>query len=216
MVVVGLGCGGDPPPKSSPPVCNPSVATPLLVMGQSTGLDAHASDQCGEPLTYSWAQTTPASPQGTLSSPTLATPTWTAPTVTQATQFALAVTVAGKGGTTSCPVTVTATASVTVSFKTDVEPLLAKACATCHNSNPQTFSLEVGKAYASLVNVPALHPACSGLLRVKPGDPDNSELTVSMTSSTCLPDRMPQGGPYLGTDQVDLVRTWISQGAANN
>jgi hypothetical protein len=200
-------------------VCkNPSAATPLLVMGQSTGLDVQASDPDGDPLTYSWAQTAPASPQGPLSSPTVATPTWTAPTVTQATQFTLSVTVSdGKGGPASCAVTVTATASATVSFMTDVEPLLVKACAGCHTSaNPQTFALDTGKAYASLVNVPALHPACAGLLRVKPGDPDHSELTGSMTASTCLPDEMPKGGPYLGTDQVDLVRAWISQGAANN
>ena len=28
--------------------------------------------------------------------------------------------------------------------------------------------------------------------------------------------QMPPNGPYLGTDQLDLVRTWISQGALNN
>ncbi len=56
---------------------------------------------------------------------------------------------------------------------------------------------------------------CSGEQLVKPGDPDNSVLIRAMAGTSCG-NRMPPNGPYLGTDELDVVRTWISNGAANN
>ena len=58
-------------------------------------------------------------------------------------------------------------------------------------------------------------PYCDGQLIAKAGDPDNSVLIKTMTGTSCGP-QMPPDGPYLGTDQIDLVRTWILQGALNN
>ena len=59
------------------------------------------------------------------------------------------------------------------------------------------------------------HGSVQGQLLVKPGDPDNSVLFETMVGTSCAV-QMPPSGPYLGTDQIDLVRTWISNGAANN
>jgi len=52
-------------------------------------------------------------------------------------------------------------------------------------------------------------------LLVKPGDPDNSVVFKDIARTSCG-DPMPPGGPYLGTEEIDLVRTRISQGALNN
>ena len=60
LVIAGvLGCGGSGSTNHAP-VANPAAAVPSLVMGQSTGLDANARDPEGDPLTYSWTQTSPA------------------------------------------------------------------------------------------------------------------------------------------------------------
>jgi hypothetical protein len=103
------------------------------------------------------------------------------------------------------PVTVYAKTSADPSSMADVQPLLVLCFEGCHTTLAD---------YGQLMNVPAM-VRCRGQLRVKPGDPDNSVLFETMAGTSCG-DQMPPGGPYLGTDQLDLVRAWISQGAANN
>ena len=229
LVVVGaLGCGsgsgsggnGNPSGNNHAPVAGPTATTTAVVMGQSTQLQARASDQDGDALTYSWTQTSPASPQGTFSSTTSDSPTWTAPTVTATTKFALAVTVSdGKGGTTTAGLGIYAKTSSDPSFIADIEPLFDAVCMPCH-SNPGPaggLPLEAANAYAALVNVPAIID-CKGMVRVKPGDPDNSELILSVTGGTCG-NRMPLTNPTYfdkATAELALVRTWIQNGAPNN
>ena len=45
--------------------CRPRPPRAPVLMGQATQLSAAASDPDGDPLSYSWTQTSPASPQGT-------------------------------------------------------------------------------------------------------------------------------------------------------
>jgi hypothetical protein len=52
--------------------------------------------------------------------------------------------------------------------------------------------------------------------RITPNDPDNSVLAQKLSSTPPYPDRMPQGGPYLSTAQLDTIRAWIRNGALNN
>ena len=62
-----------------------------------------------------------------------------------------------------------------------------------------------------LVGVPSTEvPA---ILRVKPGDPDNSYIIQKLEGHASVGARMPFGGPYLTSDTVAFMRQWISNGA---
>lgn len=219
MVAGALACGSSSPPSDggttnqAPVIKSMSAAQQSLAMGQSTALTADATDVDGDVLTYSWAQTAPASPLGTFSSPTAASPTWTAPTVAVVTAFILSVTVSdGHGHSPSGTVKVFAKTSTDPSFSADVQPLLLQCFEGCHTPDGVHHPLA---DYATMLSYHTVY-ACTGQRLVKPGDPDNSVLPKTMAGSSCGPQMPPPNGPYLGTDKIDLVRTWITQGAPNN
>ncbi|HUI27305.1 MAG TPA: hypothetical protein VL403_14580 [Candidatus Kryptonia bacterium] len=88
----------------------------------------------------------------------------------------------------------------------------------CHDAltHFNNLSLVDGASYDQLVNVPAFNLAAqqAGLLRVKPGDPDNSFLIIKLTNPTIDEGvRMPSGKPPLSAAQIQLIRDWITQGA---
>jgi len=65
------------------------------------------------------------------------------------------------------------------------------------------------------VNVPSIEQP--SLKRVAPGDPDHSYLVQKIEGAAGISGaRMPFGGPFLAQSDIDLVRTWIAQGALNN
>ena len=91
-------------------------------------------------------------------------------------------------------------------------------CSGCHsgptsNILPSGMNLTAGNSHASLVNVPSLQVA---LDRVEPGDPDNSYIIHKLEGTNAVGSRMPQGGPFLDQATIDMVRQWITDGAANN
>ena len=87
-------------------------------------------------------------------------------------------------------------------------------CSGCHPPNAG-LDLRNGQAYVDTVNVPSSEQ--SSLMRVKPGDPDNSYLVRKLEGGPGITgSRMPQGGPFLSPEDLQLVRSWISQGAPNN
>lgn len=113
-----------------------------------------------------------------------------------------------------------------LSFASDVYEMVIRArCASCHNDAPSFGGLALfpggaATAYANLVNVPAGAEESykcreSGLLRVKPGDPEHSLLYLKLTMPSCG-SKMPPGalGGTLSEEQLSLVRQWIEQGAA--
>jgi hypothetical protein len=189
-------------------------------MGQSTGLSVTATDADNDTLTYSWTQSSPASPQGTLSSGTTPSPTWTAPTVGATTRFTLDVTVSdGKGGTATGHVTVFSKPTSDLSFMADVEPLFQVPCTSCHGGPSPTGGLNLGPgfAYSQLVNVTPTS-GCTNMVRVKPGDPDHSQLILRITGGSCGV-QMPPGDPTYydrAPDELTKIRSWIQSGAANN
>ena len=93
-------------------------------------------------------------------------------------------------------------------------------CSGCHTggggSLPSSMNLSSAAAtFAALVNVPSeQQPA---VLRVEPGDDGASYLVRKLEGAAGISGvRMPQGGPYLSTAQIDKVESWINAGALNN
>ena len=91
------------------------------------------------------------------------------------------------------------------------------ACVTCHNGNPFVPGNFSGTgAYAALVGRASFEKP--NLLRVAPGDPDNSYMVHKLEGGpNIVGERMPRGGgPFLTSGQMLVIRRWIAQGAAND
>jgi len=83
----------------------------------------------------------------------------------------------------------------------------------CHGGAgaQQGLRLDPGFSAGNLINVPS--PRDSNLIRVVPGDPDASFIIQKLQGTQTLGDRMPDGGPYLTTAKVNVIRQWIQDGA---
>lgn len=98
-------------------------------------------------------------------------------------------------------------------FQSIQDHVFTPICTQCHAgaAAPEGMSLEQGRAYASLVGV-ASHEV-PGLLRVNPGDPDNSYLMHKILGTQESGDRMPRGLPPLPAATIEVIRQWIADGA---
>jgi hypothetical protein len=83
----------------------------------------------------------------------------------------------------------------------------------CHGgvSAQQGLRLDPGFSAGNLINVHS--PQDSNLIRVVPGDPDASFLIQKLQGTQTVGSRMPDGGPYLTTATVNVIRQWIQDGA---
>jgi hypothetical protein len=91
------------------------------------------------------------------------------------------------------------------------------ACTNCHNPTLNRGGLDLSPAvsYNNLVNVASRGKA--GAVRVIPGNPENSYIIHKLEGqSTIAGVRMPLGGPFLETGQIQVIRRWIEIGAPNN
>ena len=106
-----------------------------------------------------------------------------------------------------------------VGFASDIQSILTTSCAvsTCHSGvRPQAgLDLSTGRAYSQLVGQPA---SCGSNILVTPGDVDRSYLMNKLTGvgMACGGSQMPKRGTSLPSAQLDLIRSWICRGAANN
>jgi hypothetical protein len=92
------------------------------------------------------------------------------------------------------------------------------ACTNCHNAIGSRFNfldLSPAVSYNNLVNVASR--GRPGVTRVLPNNPDSSYLIHKLEGqSTIAGVRMPLGGPFLQTGQIQIIRRWIEIGAPNN
>ena len=105
-----------------------------------------------------------------------------------------------------------------VSYGRDIQPIFSAHC-SCHLSarGPQGLSLTTSASYGNLFNRNSTEEP--NLLRVAPGDPDASFLLRKLggvPGATFTGERMPRGGAKLSDSQLELIRTWILEGAADH
>ncbi len=136
----------------------------------------------------------------------------------QVTLTAEAEDAAGNVGT-SADVVVNVQNGVAVTLTEIQQQVFTPMCSGCHtgptsNTLPSGMNLSsTADSFAALVNVPSLQVA---LDRVEPGDPDNSYLIDKLEGTQTEGTRMPQGGPFLEQETIDMIRQWITDGAQNN
>jgi hypothetical protein len=89
------------------------------------------------------------------------------------------------------------------------EPL----CEFCHAgaNAPAGLRLDAANSYALLVGVASIEQA--SVMRVAPGDPNNSYLIQKLEGTAAIGQRMPAGLPALPQADIDVIRQWITDGA---
>lgn len=103
------------------------------------------------------------------------------------------------------------------SFADHVQPIFDARCATpgCHGTNAPAAGLDLsaGVARANLLEPATQNP---DVPLVTPGNPTNSYLITKLTGAGLSGQQMPLGSPPLDEGELDVIRTWIIQGAADN
>ncbi len=88
----------------------------------------------------------------------------------------------------------------------DIQPIFDSHCVACHGGQSgvtlgsySAVMSSVGEQYNQNV--------------VVPGEPDDSPIVEKIEPNPSIGERMPQGGPYLDDEQINLIRQWIEEGA---
>jgi hypothetical protein len=128
------------------------------------------------------------------------------------------------GSSAPAAVTVANTTTPQVTLTQLQTQIFTPICSVCHTgvgtSLPGVQNLTAGHTFANIVDVPSIEKP--SLLRIKPNDPTNSYLLQKIEGAPGISgSRMPFGcgstsDPCLDQATIDLVKTWISQGALNN
>jgi hypothetical protein len=90
-------------------------------------------------------------------------------------------------------------------------------CSVCHmgGSAPEGLRLDAANSFNLLVGMPSTE--VPSLLRVKPGDPDNSYIIQKLEGHQSVGQQMPFGcptsQPCLTTSTIAFIRQWITDGA---
>ena len=102
---------------------------------------------------------------------------------------------------------------LTADFESIQANIFTPICSVCHvgGGAPQGLRLDAADSYNLLVAVPSTE--APAILRVKPGDPDNSYIIQKLEGHAAVGAQMPFGGPYLSAATIAFVREWITNGA---
>ena len=109
----------------------------------------------------------------------------------------------------------TAASADTVSFRSDVLPLLTTRCVMCHVEGAEQGHLSLyPDAWAQLVGVPSTQ---APIKRIEPGAPNKSYLYLKVLGTQVEAGgsglRMPFQQDALSPAEIELLRKWIEQGA---
>lgn len=108
-----------------------------------------------------------------------------------------------------------APAALTADFQSIQDNIFTPICTKCHigANAPEGLQLDQAHSYALLVGVPSAE--VPSVLRVKAGDPTDSYIIQKLQGSSGIVGvQMPFGGPYLPQSTIDIIKQWITNGAA--
>jgi hypothetical protein len=108
------------------------------------------------------------------------------------------------------------TGAVTADFQSIQDNVFTPICSKCHigASAPEGLQLDAAHSYNLLVGVPSAEQP--NLLRVKPGDPDDSYMVHKIEGLPGIDGgQMPLGETPLPQSTIDAIRQWITNGAPN-
>jgi hypothetical protein len=105
---------------------------------------------------------------------------------------------------------------VTADFQSIQENVFTPICSKCHigASAPEGLQLDAAHSYNLLVGVPSVEDP--SLLRVDPGNPDQSYMVLKIEGAPGIVGaQMPFGETPLPQATIDAIRQWITNGAPN-
>ena len=97
-----------------------------------------------------------------------------------------------------------------VSFADEVAPILEENCIRCHGG-PQDDGAQVLEAGLNLTSYETIMVGSEFGSVIEPGNPDDSMLLTLVRDGD-----MPEEGDPLSPEQVEVIRTWITEGAKDN
>jgi hypothetical protein len=106
---------------------------------------------------------------------------------------------------------------VTADFQSIQDNVFTPICSKCHigASAPEGLQLDAAHSYNLLVGVPSVEEP--NLLRVNPGNPDQSYMVLKIEGAPGIEGgQMPLGETPLPQETIDAIRQWISNGAPMN
>lgn len=107
-------------------------------------------------------------------------------------------------------------ASFGPNFSEIQDAVFTPICTDCHAGAgaPEGLLLDEANSYGLLVDVPSSE--VPSILRVAPGDADNSYLIQKLEGTASAGARMPLTGSPLPQDSINVIRQWISDGAIDD
>jgi len=98
-----------------------------------------------------------------------------------------------------------------VSFKEDVMPVFQKKCMNCHNTEDESPSNLYLDTYMELMKGDSRH---GPVIKAKKGE--ESTLIMKLRGTASFGKQMPRGKKPLDEETIEMISTWIDQGAKNN
>jgi hypothetical protein len=92
----------------------------------------------------------------------------------------------------------------TLTFSANILPILQQnGCTSCHGGSGGLFVGSVSQMLTGGFHGPA----------IVPGNGAGSNVIKKLSPTPPFGDRMPQGGPYLPDSTIQVIKSWIDQGA---
>jgi hypothetical protein len=124
----------------------------------------------------------------------------------------------GYGGDDGAPPEPPPPSSFGPNFSEIQDEVFTPTCAVsgCHTGAgaPEGLRLDEANSFGMLVGVASSQ--APSILRVAPGDPDDSYLIQKLEGTASVGAQMPEGGPPLPQDRIDVIRQWITDGAIDD